>query len=417
VGGVRVIELSSWTATSLCRRTSRVTPLEPSDDRTYQRALLRMIGPGSVQELAGCVQTHHRMIDAGHPAEPVFREGSAVRYSRLGDTGLVISEMILGTATFGELVDAEGVDALVAAALDRGVTTFDTADIYGAGRAQQLLGHALRSRRDQVVLCTKVGLRTGESVDDLARLSSGGTLDHAERWRRGISPNDMGSSRVHIVSAVEASLRRLGTEYIDVYQVHRWDPVTPVDETLATLDDLVRVGKIRYAGCSGFAPAHLALSHGVSVSRQLTRFVSQQVPYNLLARDAESTIFPACQALHVGVLAFMPLAGGLLTGRYDRHAGPEAGSRFAVRPTYRDAFWTQSAFTLVDELSAVAAAAGRTLAEMALGWVAANLAVSAVLVGAEQVDELAQNVKVFERPRDGDELAAVNEVAQRRARR
>jgi aryl-alcohol dehydrogenase-like predicted oxidoreductase len=340
-----------------------------------------------------------------------------MRYTRLGSTGLVISEMVLGTATFGELVGADGVDAMVAAALDRGVTTFDTGDIYGAGRAEELLGNALRSCRDQVVICTKVGFRRGDTMEDLAQVSSGRALDHAERWHRGISPNDMGLSRAHIVSAVEASLRRLGTDYIDLYQVHRWDPVTPIDETLTALDDLVRVGKVRYAGCSAFAPAHLALSHEISARRRLTRFVSQQVPYNLLTRDAESTIFPACQALHVGVLAFMPLAGGLLTGRYDRQAGPEAGSRFAVRPTYRDAFWTPAAFALVDELTAVATAAGRTPTELALGWIVANPAVSAVLVGAERVDEVADNVRVFERPLDGEELAAVDEVARGTARR
>jgi aryl-alcohol dehydrogenase-like predicted oxidoreductase len=149
----------------------------------------------------------------------------------------------------------------------------------------------------------------------------------------------------------------------------------------------------------------------------LARFVSEQVPYNLLTREAELTIFPACQALHVGVLAFMPLAGGLLTGRYDRQAGPEAGSRFAVRPTYRDAFWTPPAFALVDDLTAVAAATSRTPTELALGWIVANPVVSAVLVGAERVNEVAENVRVFERPLDGDELAAVDEVARGTARR
>src|SRR5262249_31935628 len=153
-----------------------------------------------------------------------------MKYTRLGATGLVISEMILGTATFGELIDADGAEAVVAAALDRGVTAFDTGDIYGAGRAEELLGKAVRWCRDQVVIGTKVGFRIGDTMEDLARVSSGRALDHTERWLRGISPNDMGLSRAHIVDAVEASLRRLGTDYIDVYQVHRWDPVTPIGE-------------------------------------------------------------------------------------------------------------------------------------------------------------------------------------------
>jgi aryl-alcohol dehydrogenase-like predicted oxidoreductase len=226
----------------------------------------------------------------------------------------------------------------------------------------------------------------------------------------------MGLSRAHIVAAVEASLRRLETDYLDVYQVHRWDPVTPLEETMSVLDDLVHAGKVRYAGCSGFSSYQLAHAHATSDARKLVRLVSQQVPYNLLAREAESATFPACQQLGVGVLAFMPLAGGLLTGRYDREAGPPPGSRLAARPTYRNAFWTPSAFALVDELTDVASMTGRTLAELALGWVVAHPAVNGVLVGAERVDELTENVKVFERPLDAEELAAVNAGAERASR-
>jgi aryl-alcohol dehydrogenase-like predicted oxidoreductase len=247
-------------------------------------------------------------------------------------------------------------------------------------------------------------------------VASGRSVDHAERWRRGISPNDMGLSRSHILAAVEASLRRLRTDYLDLYQIHRWDPVTPLDETMSVLDELVDTGKVRYVGCSGFTPYQLAHAHAASEARKFVRFVSQQVPFNLLAREAQSATVAACQHLGVGVLAFMPLAGGLLTGRYDREAGPSPGSRFAARPTYREAFWTSAAFALVDELTHVAPNTGRTPTELALGWVVAHPAVNAVLVGAERVDELTENVKVFERPLDADELAAVDAGAERARR-
>ena len=329
-----------------------------------------------------------------------------MKYKTLGSSGLTISEFVLGAATFGELTDSRAVDRMVGVALEQGVTTFDTGDAYAEGRSEELLGRALASRRDRVVVCTKVGLRVGDGESDHAvGLRSG--YDHAARWGRGVSPNDQGMSRLHIASAVDASLRRLGTDHIDLYQVHRWDPEVPLEETLGALDDLVRAGKIRYAGCSSYTGWQVIRSLWTSESRRLTRFVSTQVAYNLLVRDPERELLPACSDGGVGVLAFQPLAGGMLTGRYDENAGPEPGSRIAVRSTYRARYWNPQTFAYVERLRAIAAASGRTVPELAVGWLLANPRVTAVLVGAERPEEVEQNLRVVARPLEAAELEAI----------
>src|SRR3954447_15690118 len=174
-----------------------------------------------------------------------------MQYVTVGSSGLLVSKLVLGTARFGEGDDSD-VDEIVGTALDIGMNAFDTADIYGAGRSEELLGRAIAKRRDQVVICSKAGMRVGDVEADHGAMMRG-QLDHTERWERGIAPTDQGLSRKHVIAALDASLRRLGTDYIDLYQVHCWDPRTPIGETLSALDDAVHAGKVRYVGCSGFS--------------------------------------------------------------------------------------------------------------------------------------------------------------------
>jgi 1-deoxyxylulose-5-phosphate synthase len=332
-----------------------------------------------------------------------------MEYRRLGRSGLQVSALTLGSASFGELVDKAGVTRIVDVAVDGGVSTFDTADSYGKGLSEEYIGAALRGKRDQVVLCTKVGQRVGDDVEEFQRTLLG-TLDHDERWSRGIARTDAGLSRKHIVSALEASLRRLGTDYVDLYQVHRWDNDVPIEETLAALDQLVCSGKVRYVGCSSYASWQILKSLWASDVGGWTSFVSMQVSYNMLNRSAEESVLPACMDVGMGVLNIVPLAGGMLTGRYDFESGPEPGSRYAARPHLRNQFWNEAVFTTVAKLDRAARECGRTPGQLALGWVSAHPAVSSVLVGCEEPEQFAEAVAVFNDPLSGDEVAKAREV-------
>jgi 1-deoxyxylulose-5-phosphate synthase len=198
-----------------------------------------------------------------------------MQYTRLGRTGLTVSRLVLGSTMFGEVMDDAQAQAVIHRALELGVNTLDTGNVYGGGRAEEIIGRCLCDRRDRVVLCTKVGFRVGDSPADHADAVAGG-LDHAARWARGISPNDQGLSRRHILAAVEASLRRLGTDYIDLYQIHRWDAAVPIEETLRALEDLVRSGKVRYLGCSNARSWQLYEALWTSERAGLSRFESRR---------------------------------------------------------------------------------------------------------------------------------------------
>lgn len=330
-------------------------------------------------------------------------------YPTLGRSGLRISELVLGAVTFGELVEAPEVNRIVATALDHGISTFDTGDAYAFGESERLLGHALRGDRQRAVICTKVGLRVGDSEDDHASAFRGG-YDHAARWQRGISPNHAGLGRIHIVSAVEDSLRRLGTDWIDLYQVHRWDNDVPLEETLRALDDLVRSGKIRYIGCSQYAATQLRQAAELAGERGLTPFISMQQPYNMLSRNAEVEIMPSAMELGVGLLTFQVLAGGILTGRYKHQQGPEAGSRVASRATLRDRYWNADTFTFVERLEALARQFSRRAEELAIGWNLAHPAVAGVLIGASKAEEVIRNAAISERPLTNEEFTAIQKL-------
>jgi aryl-alcohol dehydrogenase-like predicted oxidoreductase len=296
----------------------------------------------------------------------------------LGASGFQVPVLSLGTATFGGEGAFEGFGTsdvaeatrLVDMCLDAGLTMFDSADAYSAGKSEEILGRAIRGRRDRVILSTKSAFRVGPG------------------------PNDVGSSRYHLLRAVEGSLRRLGTDYIDLYQLHAFDRTTPVEETLGTLDGLVRAGKIRYIGCSNFSGWHLMKSLAVSKAYGLARYVAHQAYYSLVGRDYEWELMPLGLDQGVGCVAWSPLGFARLTGKIRRgqplpetsrlrHAGATAGG-----PTVPDDYL----FRVVDALDAVAAETGKTVPQVAINWVLRRPSVSSVIIGARTEEQLRQNL-------------------------
>lgn len=297
-----------------------------------------------------------------------------MRHVRLGRTGLLVSELCLGTMTFGLQCDEDTSLAILDRADAGGITFLDTADVYPlggglptAGRTEEIVGKWLRGKRDRFVVATKCVGRTGPAA-----------------WEQG-------SSRKHILDAVEASLRRLGTDYIDLYQLHGPDPGTPIDETLGALDDLVRSGKVRYVGCSNFLAYQVARAVGRSEARQLVRFDSVQPRYNLLFRQIERELLPLCLEEGIGVIPYNPIAGGLLSGKHDPAGPPPEGSRFTLGTAgtmYQSRYWHDREFETVAELRGVAEDEGVPLVTLAVAWVLANPAVTAPIVGASRPDQL-----------------------------
>ncbi|WP_165818152.1 aldo/keto reductase [Frankia canadensis] len=316
-----------------------------------------------------------------------------------------MSELVLGAANFGDTVGDQDACSLVAAALDHGINTFDTADVYAGGRSEEILGAALRHRRDQVILCSKVGSRVGDTEADLRKTVGGDRLDHGARWQAGIAPSDQGLSRKHLVSALESSLRRLGTDYIDLYQLHRFDPHSGVEEVLRTLDDMVSAGKVRYIGCSGWAAWQLYRGLWLSDTAKLARFQAQQVPYNLLDREAEREILPACLAGDVGVLAFRGLAGGLLGGRYLDGTAPPPQTRLGSREGIRARYLTVSAIAGAAVVADSAARDDRSATDLSIAWVLAQPGVTAMLFGASSPRQLSEGIAAIDRPLAADQAA------------
>jgi aryl-alcohol dehydrogenase-like predicted oxidoreductase len=306
-----------------------------------------------------------------------------VEYRQLGTSGVRVSAIGLGTNQFGGKVDQARVNEIVAAALDQGVNFIDTADVYQGGRSEETLGVALKGRWPQVVLGTKVHGNTGEG------------------------PNDRGTSRYHIINGVEASLRRLQSDHIDLYQIHRWDATTPVDETLRTLDDLVRSGKVRYVGASNFAAWQLARSNLLAEVRGWAPFVTIQPHYHMLERSIEQELVPYCNAYHVGILPYFPLAGGFLTGKYRRDQAAPAGSRGENSP-YVKGYMTDVNYAKVERLAAWAEQRDHTMGELAHAWLLAQPQVSSVISGATSVEQVGSNAKAAGWRLTAEELAEVN---------
>ena len=302
---------------------------------------------------------------------------------RLGKSGLKVSRLCLGTMTFGLQCDEPTSFAIMDRAAEGGISFFDTADAYPLGgdlelrgKTEEIIGRWLQGKRDDFILATKCFVPMGER------------------------PFQGGNSRRHIISAAEASLRRLGTDYIDLYQLHGYDPTTPVDETLEALDHLVRSGKVRYIGVSNWLAYQLARAIGRSEAKNLAVFVSIQPRYNLLFREFEREMFPLCADDGIGVIPYNPIAGGMLSGKHDRSKAPEAGTRFGYQnyagQMYRERYWKDPVFDKVQQLQDVANAAGLPLPTLAVAWVLSNPVITSPIIGASRPEQLDATLKALD---------------------
>jgi aryl-alcohol dehydrogenase-like predicted oxidoreductase len=314
----------------------------------------------------------------------------------LGKTGIKVSELCLGTMTFGGVgrhkkigeASQKEADILVGMALDAGINFFDTADVYSEGLSEEICGRALGAQRKNVVLATKV------------------------RARMGLGPNDVGLSRHHILEGCDASLKRLGTDYIDLYQVHSFDPVTPLEETLRALDDLVRQGKVRYIGCSNFAGWQLMKALSISEKSGWERFASLQALYSLLARDLEYELVPLCLDQGMGILVYSPLGGGFLTGKYRRGHSRPKGARLSEPNSSSLPFDEEKGFDIVEQLDLIAKEHNATVSQAALNYLLRKPGVTSVLVGARTRQQLADNLRTADWEMTPAEVTALDELTQ-----
>jgi aryl-alcohol dehydrogenase-like predicted oxidoreductase len=317
-----------------------------------------------------------------------------MKFRQLADTGLFVSELCLGTMTFGgqgqmwEVIgglEQKAVDEIVHRSIDAGINFIDTANVYSLGESETMLGKSLAGRRQGLVLATKV------------------------RGRMGAGPNQVGLSRLHILEAVDASLKRLGTDYIDLYQIHRVDLLTNMEDTLRALDDLVRAGKVRYIGCSNLAAWQMMKALAISKEQQLERFRCTQSYYSLVGRELERDIIPLLQDQTLGLLVWSPLAGGFLSGKFTRNSGDEAARRakFDFPPVNKE-----KGYDILDVLRSVAQKHGVSVAQISLAWVLANEAVTSVIIGARKLSQLDDNLKTIDVTLTTDEKTVLDEVSK-----
>ena len=315
-----------------------------------------------------------------------------MQYARLGETGLIVSRLALGSMTFGSghgifasvaKVDQKGANDLVARAIDGGINFFNSADVYAGGESERILGKAIGGKRGGVVIATKVGNRMGDAV------------------------TESGLSRRHILAAADASLTRLGTDYIDVYLVHKTDPLTPIEETIEALEDLVRAGKVRYVGFSNWSAWQAAKAVGIQRARGWTPFRAAEMYYSLVGRDLEHDVVPFCADAGIGVMVWSPLAGGFLSGKYTREKPKgESGDRlsgFDFLPYDR-----QRGYDLIDLLREIGEKRGATPAQVSLAWLLKRPAVSSILIGASSAAQLADNVAAVDVKLAEEDLAALD---------
>ncbi len=319
-----------------------------------------------------------------------------MEYRRLGHSGLRVPALSFGTATFGGgndffkawgSTDSAAAARLIDICLDHGVAMFDTADVYSDGLAEQILGQAIKGKRDRLLISTKVTFPTGDG------------------------PNDFGSSRQHLLKAIDQSLKRLAVDYIDLLQLHGQDNNTPVEETLATLDQILREGKVRYIGCSNFSGWHLMKSLAVSDRYGYPRYVAHQVYYSLLNRDYEWELMPLGRDQGVGAVIWSPLGWGKLTGKIRRDQPPKPGTRAhdiaGTGPHYED----ERLFRIVDTLDAVAKEAGKTIPQVALNWLLQQPTVSSIIIGARNEEQLLQNIGALGWKLTGEQIAKLDEAS------
>jgi aryl-alcohol dehydrogenase-like predicted oxidoreductase len=318
-----------------------------------------------------------------------------MEYRQLGSSGLRVSSLTMGTMTFGGQGDFANVGTTdtdearrqVDMCLDAGINLIDTADVYSNGRSEEIVGEVIKGRRDDVLLATKV------------------------RMPMGPGPNDAGLSRHHLVEGCEASLRRLGTDHIDLYQVHEWDGVTPLEETLEALDSLVASGKVRYVGASNYTGWQLMKALGTSDRLGYERFVSQQIYYSLQARDAEYELVPAAIDQGLGILVWSPLAGGLLSGKYRRGQTPPEGSRQLTDWNEPPVYDQDKLYDTIEVLVEIADGHGVSAAQVALAWLLGRPAVTSLVIGARTTEQLADNLAAAELTLSEEERARLDEVS------
>jgi aryl-alcohol dehydrogenase (NADP+) len=342
-----------------------------------------------------------------------------MHYRNMGRTGLKVSALCLGTMTMGKQVDEATSLAILDRAIDLGVTFLDTADMYVNGVTEKILAKSIKGRRDSLVIASKGGHiralapKYGEYVDKgpigLPRPK------HFRPWEAGATtgPNDMGLSRKHLMQALEGSLKRLETDYVDVYYAHMPDYVTPVDETLRAMDDMVRQGKVRYLGCSNFRAYQLAKALWTSDKLNLARWDVIQPPFNLLARDVEYELLPLCLEEGVGVVPFSPMAAGLLSGKYAKDKPPLEGARYSLGHwgyTYNKPYCNDANFAALGQLKKIADGLGLSMSRFALAWALANPAISAISNGATSIAQLEDNATAVDLKIPADALAACDEV-------
>ncbi len=317
-----------------------------------------------------------------------------MKYRQLADTGVFVSELCLGTMTFGgngqiwEVIgglDQSAADALVHRSLDAGINFVDTANVYATGQSETMLGKALEGKRHGVIVATKV------------------------RGRMGPGANDVGLSRAHIIESVEDSLKRLNTDYIDLYQIHRSDTLTNLEDTMRALDDLVRSGKVRYIGCSNLPAWHLMKALSVSKEQHLEPFRCTQSYYSLVGRELEHDTIPLIKDQNLGLLVWSPLAGGFLSGKFTRDGGDEAARRakFDFPPVNKD-----KGFDVLDVLVEIAKKREVSPSQMALAWILANDAVSSVIIGARKMSQLDDNLKAVDITLSPDEMKALDDISK-----
>lgn len=308
-----------------------------------------------------------------------------MEYRQLGKSGVQASVIGLGTNQFGGKVDQAGVEAIIGTAVDLGINFIDTANVYQEGRSEESLGRALRGRWHQVLLATKAYFPVGEG------------------------PNERGASRHHLRHAVENSLRRLQTDHIDLYQMHRWDQRTPIEETLRALDELVRAGKVRYIGASGYAAWQLAHANLLADVKGWEPFITIQPHYHMMERDIERELIPYCNAFGLGILPYFPLAGGFLTGKYRRDEPAPKGAR-GETSQYVQKYMTEANFDRVEKLQAWAAVRDRSMVHLAHAWLLAQPQVSSVISGVTRVEQLKENAGAHDWNLSPEDVAEIEDI-------
>ncbi len=306
-----------------------------------------------------------------------------MEYRYLGRSGLRVSAIGLGTNNFGRRLDADTAAVVVNHALDMGVNMIDTSNSYGDGYSEKYIGRALKGKRDKALIATKVSSRIADG------------------------PNDGGNSRQHIMGEVENSLRRLNTDYIDLYQIHWHDANVPIEETLRALDDLVRQGKVRYIGCSNFMAWQMCEAVWTSRTLGVESFVSMQPKYSIMDREIEAELVPFCEAYDIGILPYYPLANGFLTGKYRRGQPAPEGTRLAEGDR---GMFTDANFDLLERLEAFCEERGHSVLELAFAWLLANSAVSSVIAGATRAEQIVANAKAASWSLTAEDVAEVNGI-------